>query len=495
MHSPRRWQRGLWTTLVILGALGQLLSAQAQDIIPAPPEAIAPVEAPAHPVTSSSPKAFPPSDQVAPVVYHARLSDVVDLGIGPFLERVLDAARADHAVAVIIEIDTPGGRVDAAVEIKDLLLKSDLTTVAFINKQAISAGALIAYAHDYIIWSTGATMGAATPIQMGAGDEAEPVEEKMTSYMRGIMRGTAEAKGRDPLVAEAMVDAETELPEYAPKGRLLTATDKEAEALGLLDGRAENFDEVLGLMGLESARVVRPTLNWAEKTARFLTHPVVSSALMTIGMLGILIEFYTPGFGFAGILGALSLFLFFAGHLAVNLAGLEELLLFGIGAVLIILEILVIPGMGLAGIVGAIFIALSLILALVGLDLKIAWDAGLVADAFIKFALAVVGAAVGFALAIRFLPSVGPVRRLVLSDIIRPDEAHAADRNTLPGQEGVAITDLHPGGKARVGSRKLDVVASNEYIEKGQPIRVVEVDGPRITVARLSSKSGVPDVE
>lgn len=520
----RRMRVAIWALLVLVGAGGQVLSASAADVVdsgadltstqaqdinesptappaeqaqapsPEPDEEVADTAVTPYAVVSTSPKAFPAITSKNPVVYHAHLSDVVDLGIGPFLERVLEDATAEGAAALIIEIDTPGGRVDAAVEIKDLLLRANIPTIAWVNKQAISAGALIAFGHDYIVWSSGATMGAATPIQMGGSGEAQPVEEKMVSYMRGVMRATAEAKGRDGLVAEAMVDAELELPEYAPKGRLLTATEHQAEALGLLDGRADSLEEVLALAGLEGARVISPTLNWAEKTARILTHPVVSSVLMSIGMLGILIEFYTPGFGIAGIVGALSLFLFFAGHLAVNLAGLEELLVFALGAALIVVEIFFIPGFGLAGVVGAIFIALSLILALVGLDLRIAWDVGLLNDAFQSFALAVVGSAVAFVLSLRFLPNAGPVRRLVLTETIRNDEQHQADRLSLPGQEGTALTPLRPGGKARIGERKLDVVTSNEFIDTGEHIRVLRVDGPRITVERINNGEGDNDV-
>ncbi len=539
LHKMRRSRIALWAFLFLAGAVGQVLTVRAADVVETPADAIFPAaevvdtatdavfppadtkgpeeadiavpdtaaktaepadESPdddtvtPHTVVSQSPRKFPMVSTKNPVVYHAHLSDVVDLGIGPFLERVLEDATEEGAAAVIIEIDTPGGRVDAAVEIKDFLLRAKVPTIAWVNKQAISAGALIAFGHDYIVWSSGATMGAATPIQLGGGGEAQPVEEKMVSYMRGVMRATAEAKGRDGLVAEAMVDAEMELPEYAPKGRLLTATEHQAEALGLLDGRADSFEEVLEFAGLEHARVISPTINWAEKTARFLTHPIVSSALMSIGMLGILIEFYTPGFGIAGIVGAISLFLFFAGHLAVNLAGLEELLLFAIGVVLIIVEIFFVPGLGLAGIVGAIFIALSLVLALVGLDLKIAWDAGLLADAFLKFSLAVIGAGVTFALFLRYLPSIGPMRRFILTETIKEDEGHQANLSSLPGQEGTAITPLRPGGKARLGDRKFDVVTSNEFIDKGERIRVLHLDGPRITVERIVEEEGGNDV-
>ena len=454
-----------------------------------------PPDAAPYQPTSESPRAFPFSADGKRLVYHAKLTDVVDLGLAPFLQRVVDDATADEAAAIIIEIDTPGGRVDAAVQIKDLLLESEIPTIAFINRQAISAGALIAFAHDYIVWNTGGTMGAATPIQMGGGAEAQPVEEKMTSYMRGIMRATAEAKGRDPFVAECMVDADLVLAGFAPKGKLLTATITEGEALGLLDGKADSLEEVLAIAGLEGARVVRIQENWAETVARFLTHPIVSSALMSIGMLGIIIEFYTPGLGIAGILGAVALFLFFAGHLVVNLVGLEELLLLAIGTGLLVVEVLVIPGFGIPGVIGVMLIGLSLILALVGLDLSnldIAWSEGLLAQAVLQFAASVVVAGGLFMLSIRYLPSVGPVKRLILFHRLTKESGYVPTsqkgRDQLVGRRGKAITDLRPGGKIMVERSKYDVTAFNEFITKGEEVTVLAVDGPRITVERTTEQ-------
>ena len=281
--------------------------------------------------------------------------------------------------------------------------------------------------------------------------------------------------------------------------RLLTATESQAEDLGLSDGFADSFEQVLALTGLTGAKVVEPSLTWAEQVARFLTHPIVSSALMTIGMLGIIIEFYTPGIGFAGFIGAFALFLFFAGHLAVHLAGLEEIILFFIGIALLIVEFFFIPGFGFIGLAGGLAVAASLILALIGIDLRIAWDVGLVADAFMKFGLAIVLTGTGFALIIRFLPSLGPVKSLILNQSLKDNEGYIASdpsqRTELPGTTGTAVTDLRPGGKALLNGVKLDVVAQNEYIRKGETIKVLSADGPRITVERIESAGeDEPDV-
>ena len=268
--------------------------------------------------------------QKTPVVYVAPIEGMIDLGLAPFVERVLREATEAGAAAVILEINTFGGRVDAAVAIRDALLNSRVTTVAFVNKRAISAGALIALATEKIVMGDGGTIGAATPVQMGQpGAPAQPVEEKTVSYVRKEFRGTAEARKRPPLIAEAMVDADVEIPDLIEKGKLLTLTTDEALKHKIAEFRADTMAEVLNQLGLAGAEVRRASPNWAENFVRFLTHPVVSSLLMTIGILGIILEIRSPGFGVPGILGIGSLALFFWGHWLVQLAGWEEILLVG----------------------------------------------------------------------------------------------------------------------------------------------------------------------
>ena len=202
------------------------------------------------------------------------------------------------AAAVILEINTFGGRLDAAVLIRDAFLNARVRTVAFVNKRAISAGALIALAAEKIVMADGGTIGAATPVQIGQpGSPAQPVEEKTVSFVRKEFRATAESRKRPPLIAEAMVDADVEIPGLIQKGKLLTLTTEEALKHKVADFRADTLEGVLERLGLAGAEVRRPSPNWAENLVRFLTHPVVSSLLITIGMLGIILEILTPGFG------------------------------------------------------------------------------------------------------------------------------------------------------------------------------------------------------
>lgn len=430
------------------------------------------------------------------IVYHLKFVDVVDLGIAPFVRRAIEEAEEAGAVALVLEMDTPGGRVDAALQIRDALLDAEITTICFIHKGAISAGALIAFAHDFIVWSEGSTMGAATPIQMGGQGQAEPVEEKMTSFMRGVMRATAEARDRDGLVAEAMVDAEIVVPGFSEKDKLLTATFEQAEDLGLLDDRAESVAELLENAGLGSAEVITVSENWAERIARILTHPVVSSLLMTFGFMGLLIEFYTAGFGITGIIGLICLLLFFFGHMVVHVAGWEEILILVIGLVLIGLEVFVIPGFGIAGILGMVAVVASLILSLIGLEIDIAFHAGFLEQALIQVFAAIVLAGVGTVVVIRYLPSVRPVRRLILTRSLRREDGAVAREvlsEELVGRVTVAETDLRPVGMGRIDGLRVEIQTRGEYVRKGARVRVVSAKGQVLIVRAEGSGEGEGD--
>jgi membrane-bound serine protease (ClpP class) len=314
---------------------------------------------------SSAPSGF--AEPARPVVYVIPIKGIIDLGLAPFVERTLKEATNAQADAVILDVDTFGGRVDAAVQIRDALLRSKPKTIAFVNKRAISAGALISLAADTIAMADGGTIGAATPVQIGIpGAPAQPVEEKTVSYMRKEFRATAESRKRPPMLAEAMVDADVEVSGVVEKGKLLTLTTEEALELGLADLRAEHLDDLLAQLKLSGAEVHHARESWAESVVRVLTNPIVSSILIAAAMMGIIVEIQTPGFGVPGALGLAGLALFLWGHWLVQLAGWEEVLLIGTGLLLLIAEVFVIPGFGIAGALGIVALLWGLGLSLIG---------------------------------------------------------------------------------------------------------------------------------
>lgn len=422
------------------------------------------------------------ADTEKPVVFVAPIEGVIDLGLAPFVQRVLDEATAAEAKAVILNINTFGGRVDAAVLIRDALLNSKVLTVAFINKRAISAGALISLASEKIAMADGGTIGAATPVQIGLpGSPAQPVEEKTVSYMRKEFRATAEQRNRPPLIAEAMVDADVEVPDLVKKSKLLTLTTKEALQADIADFQANSLAAVLQSVNLADAEIRYASETWAESLVRFLTHPVVSSLLMTVGILGIMLEMRMPGFGVPGALGLISLALFFWGHGLVQLAGLEEFLLVGLGLILVGLEIFVIPGFGIAGILGIMALMGGLGLSLIGTGAT--WDFML--SALGQVALSILVAIIAALIVLRYFPRLPFGRRLILETNLQAQEGYESsppeDHRWL-GKQGIAVSDLHPSGIARFDRERVDVVSDGTFIDAGQPLEVVRIDGNRVVV-------------
>ncbi|MDB4976589.1 MAG: hypothetical protein JWN48_4930 [Myxococcaceae bacterium] len=425
-------------------------------------------------------------------VVRVPIEGTIDLGLAALIKRVFE--KHGDAKVILLDINTLGGRVDAAIQIRDALLGSRAKTIAYVHPRAISAGALISLACDIILVAPGATIGAATPIQIGS-DGAQPVAEKMVSYFRTEMRTTAEAKGRRGDIAEAMVDASVFIEGLDPADKLLTLDTDAALEFGIADARASDLHGALAAIGLPDAKVEHVPENWAEKLVRFLTDPVVSGLLMSLGSLGLLIELYHPGVALPGIIGVLCLSLFFGGHLIVNLAGLEELILLGVGVALLGLEVFVIPGFGVTGILGILLILASLVLTTIGLPLNVLLQTGAWVEPLTRVAIAMSFTLVGLIVAFTYLPRTRAMSGLVLSSslasntqAVGPDSFVASDETRFEGQLGVAESDLRPVGVARFGDRRVDVVSEGDYVAAGSRVRVLEVAGSRIVV-RIESGS------
>ena len=299
--------------------------------------------------------------QDAPAVFRVPVTGVVEMGLAPFIERAIREAENAGASFVVLDIDTPGGRVDSAERIADAISDSGVPVYAFVNRRAFSAGALISLATRGIYMRPGSVIGAATPVD-GSGTKAS---EKIVSAMRSEMRALAESQGLDPAVAEAMVDESLAIPDVVEAGQLLTLTTEEAVRIGYASQTAD-FDTLLSDLGVSGAQVTDVGVNWAERFVRFFSHPVVSPFLLSLGFLGLFIEIKTATFGLAGLAGMLSLSLFFGSHLILGLAGWEDLLLFGAGVLFVIVEVILIPGFGLFGIVGIAGIAGGIYMSLLG---------------------------------------------------------------------------------------------------------------------------------
>ncbi len=422
------------------------------------------------------------SQTARPVVRVIAIDGVVDLGLAPYLARTLREARDEGAAAVLLDINTLGGRVDAAVAMRDTLVDAPVRTIAFVHPRAISAGALLALASETIVMAGGGTIGAAMPVT-GVGDGGPPqaADEKSVSYLRKEFGATAERRNRPARFAEAMVDADVEIEGVIEKGKLLTLSTREALEHKVAEHQADTIAAALEAVGLAGADLRTARETWAETLVRFLTHPIISSLLMSVALLGILLEIRTPGLGLPGALGISALGLFFWGHWIVQLAGWEELLLVVTGVLLLAIEVFVIPGFGVAGVAGLVALVAGLGLTLVGAGAT----ASIVIIALGRVAMAILIALAAAAVLLRFLPRLPFGRQLVLDAEMDADQGYVSapdiDRLRL-GHVGRALSPLRPAGVADIDGARVDVVSDGGYIEAGTLIEVTRVDGNRIVV-------------
>jgi membrane-bound serine protease (ClpP class) len=413
-------------------------------------------------------------------VYRVPVHGVIELGLAPFVERSLREAEEAGASAVVLELETPGGRVDAAERIANAIVDSEVPVYAFVNHHAYSAGAMIALATNGIFMTPSSVIGAATPV-VGSGEKAP---EKIVSAMRSQMRALAEARGLDPRVAEAMVDEDIEIDGVVESGKLLTLTTSEAVTLDYAR-EVEDWDGLMQALNLAGDSVYDARVNWAERVVRFLSNPIVSPFLLSLGFLGLIAEIKSPGLGLAGFAGLLSLSLFFGSHMILGLAGIEDLILFGAGVVLIGVEIFIIPGFGLFGVLGGVGVLAGVYLSLIG-GIPTVPDFAQ-AGAILSTSLLII-LLTSWAL-LRHLPQSNRLTRsgvfLVTKGERKDGWASAPRRLDLVGREGVALTDLRPSGTVLIGEERVDAVSESEWIEDGTTVRVVSSEGYRHVVRPL----------
>lgn len=387
----------------------------------------------------------------------------IDGGQAALVHKAMTEAKAQNAQAVLLEIDTFGGAVDAATVIRDLVTNSPVQTICYIKNRAWSAGALIAIAHNKIAVAPSGSIGAAEPI---------PATEKTIAALKAEFAATANKAGRNPRVAEAMVDKSLGFPGYAAPGQILALTDYQAVQVGYADLVAAERSDVLAYYGLADAPVKEFNKGWEENLAGWLSNPTVKSALISLIVLAILAEIKTAGLGVAAGIGVIGALLLFGGGLVTGLAGWVEIALFVGGAILLILELHA-PGIGLFGISGVVCVLASFFFTLGG-DM----------NAVNILALCMVVAIVIFLLIVKRLPASRLWSKLVLKDTETTKEGYVSsgDYQVYVDRTGVALTHLRPAGVVEVDGVRLDVVSEGRFILAGTVVRVIKVRGQRIVV-------------
>ena len=358
------------------------------------------------------------------------ISGTIDLGIAAFLERQIDQAQSSGATAFIVVMDTPGGRVDAAISMRDALLAADMPTITLVDTTALSAGALIALATDTIYMAPGAVIGAATPINGATGETADA---KTISAVRGLFESTAEATGRDETYAAAMVDPDVEIAGVIEQGDLLTLTASSAVESGLAAAEIEGLDDVLNDLGIDAGSVEIATPGILETISRFVISPTVAGLLL-LAAIGLLIAEATTGSGgLFAFLGVGLFALFFWGHLLAKLAGWEDAVLLAIGIALIAVEVFVISGFGIAGIAGTVALVAGMVMSLLGRNLDYA-PSGTLRTAVLTVVIALVGAAIAVALSIKFVFRSLRPQRVDRGIMLRSTVAQGESPSIRPGR-------------------------------------------------------------
>jgi membrane-bound serine protease (ClpP class) len=406
-----------------------------------------------------------PNSPVVVVPIHG----TVDEGMAHLVERAVAEANDEHAAAIVLDVNSLGGLVAAALQIKDALLSAHEPVIAFVANRAYSSAALISLSSNRIVMAPGASIGSAEP---------HPDTRETVSALRAEFESTAERNHRNVKLAGAMVDRTIDVPEYKPTGAFLTLNTQDALRSHIADALEPSLDDTLALYHLQSAPRTAETYTLAEQIARFATDPVISGILLTVGMLGLLIEMQTMH-GISGVVGIGALALFFGAHVYAGFSNGFVVALALVGILGILWELHVVPGHGIPGILGGVCLLLAVLFAFGLPFFFIAME---------TIATAIVLTVIVFSLFVRAVPQNAWAHRLALAAVQGPDYVTSSDYRDLRGRIGVAASFLRPAGIAEIDGRRVDVLTQGEFISQGTPVRVARVEGSRVFVEAIAGR-------
>ncbi|GBF10140.1 hypothetical protein HK1_00152 [Tepidibacillus sp. HK-1] len=405
------------------------------------------------------------------LVYVIPVEQGIERGLERFLERAFSEAENAFADAIILEINTLGGSVDAAIGIGKLIQKEQIPVYAYIKGEAISAGSYISLNADKIYMEPNSHIGAAA-VRTISGQQVDP---KITSWWASHMIDAAKQNNKNEEIARGMVDPAVEIPGLSKKGQLITLDSDLALKYGIADGIVQSRKQLLNTIGLGSADTYEVGLTPAERLARFSTNPYVIPILLIIGLAGILIELFIPGFGIAGLIGISAFSLYFFGHYFAGFAGWEDIIFFIVGFILMVVELFV-PGFGIFGALGVISLFAGIIFA--------AYETSY---GLISLVIAVVVNSILFFILFKYFKHQGLWNRFILKDEQKKEGgyiSHTKDK-TIVGHKGRTLTKLRPSGVALIDNKRYDVVSEGVWIEANQEIEVIFVEGTRIIVREV----------
>lgn len=398
-----------------------------------------------------------------------------------YIKNGLEEAKENDASLIILEIDTPGGLLSSALEIKNALIESEIPVVAYINKNALSAGALISLSCSEIYMSDGSIIGAATPIYLQGG-EPKKASEKEVSAMRAAMRASAENSKKNAKAAEAMVDETIVLTKRddgidLDNKTLLTLSADEAVKINIANSKANSVEEILKIKNInDDYEIINFEEGQYDFILRFLSNPAVLSILISIAIAGIYLEIKTPGFGVGGVVAIVCFFLFFTAQFLIGDSGFISPAVFVLGIILLALEIFVIPGFGVTGIAGIIAIFASIFMSF-GI-------ANISQAVFVIFVSLIIDIILIILMA-RFMTKSKVFKSKMFLETDTSGYHSSESYDDLLGLEGIAYTPFRPSGNILIDDKKYDAISEGEFIQKDAKLKVILVNGNKIVVKEI----------
>ncbi len=418
-------------------------------------------------------------------VFIFKIDEDIDPGMNRRVKLALEKAQEISADLILIEMDTYGGAVNDADDIRTMILESTIPVYVFINKDAASAGALISIATDSIYMAPGASIGAATVVN---GTDGAAAPDKYQSYMRSMMRSTAEAKGRDPKIAEAMVDEKIKIEGISEEGSVITFSVSEAIKYGFCEGEYNSIDEILQAQNLQNAEIINYEEDQIEQIISFFLSPAISGFLILIIIGGLYFELQTPGIGFPLLASIIAVILYFIPFYLSGLAENWEIFVFIIGVILLAVELFVIPGFGIFGVLGIVCILAGLVLGMLP-NQNFDFEFVPAADLFGALLTVIIAAIASVGIVFWLTPKVnewGAFKSISLATTQKRTDGYTSSSysDSMVGKTGTVHSRLRPSGRILIDGEVYDAYSRGEFVEQGEKIIVISTEGTSLKVKK-----------
>lgn len=398
-------------------------------------------------------------------VYVVPIKGEINRATHNYVRDVVEELSNENVDAIIFEIDTYGGLIDEAQKIKDIILSTNIPTISFVNNKAASAGVLITIASEKVVMSSNSSIGSAETI---------PNTEKILSFWRSVLRDTAQYRGRNSYIVEAMADKDIVIEGINTKGKLVNLTANEALKHNIADYISNDVNDILAHFNIETSEVVTMGESLQVKMAKYISSPYISTILLALGFIGVALEIMTPGFGIGGTISILSFGLYFSGNILAGNSNWTSLVLFVVGLILLVIEAMV-PGFGLPGISGIILVIVGTVLAMESLQ-----------AAVMSLSIAIIISSIVTVYLVRIGYKSKLFDSIILSNKLDKEKGYLSvdTMDYLMDKEGNTLSELRPTGFIDIEGEIFDALSEGDFISKNIPIKVVKAEGSKIYVRR-----------